>query len=118
MAVEHRTEQAAAAATQSASLEEAVHSACGARPREPDRPTRKPPREIARRPARPAQYPDQRPIPNLFCVAQWQRARRGSDRLPLTRMPTGGNMPGKAALIHPGEILLTEFMQPLGLTAY
>jgi addiction module HigA family antidote len=27
-------------------------------------------------------------------------------------------MPGKAALIHPGEILLTEFMQPLGLTAY
>ena len=27
-------------------------------------------------------------------------------------------MPGKASLIHPGEILLTEFMQPLGLTAY
>ncbi len=27
-------------------------------------------------------------------------------------------MPGKAALIHPGEILQTEFMQPLGLTAY
>ena len=27
-------------------------------------------------------------------------------------------MPGTAALIHPGEILLTEFMQPLGLTAY
>lgn len=27
-------------------------------------------------------------------------------------------MPGKAALVHPGEILLTEFMQPLGLTAY
>ena len=27
-------------------------------------------------------------------------------------------MPGEAALIHPGEILLTEFMQPLGLTAY
>jgi antitoxin HigA-1 len=27
-------------------------------------------------------------------------------------------MPGKAALIHPGEILLTEFMQPLELTAY
>lgn len=27
-------------------------------------------------------------------------------------------MPSKAALIHPGEILLTEFMQPLGLTAY
>jgi len=23
-----------------------------------------------------------------------------------------------AALIHPGEILLTEFMEPLGLTAY
>ena len=27
-------------------------------------------------------------------------------------------MAGKAALIHPGEILLTEFMEPLGLTAY
>ena len=27
-------------------------------------------------------------------------------------------MPGKAALIHPGEILLTEFMEPMGLTAY
>ena len=27
-------------------------------------------------------------------------------------------MPGTAALIHPGEILLTEFMEPLGLTAY
>ncbi len=27
-------------------------------------------------------------------------------------------MPGNAALIHPGEILLTEFMEPLGLTAY
>jgi len=27
-------------------------------------------------------------------------------------------VPSKAALIHPGEILLTEFMQPLGLTAY
>ena len=27
-------------------------------------------------------------------------------------------MPGKAALIHPGEILLSEFMEPLGLTAY
>ena len=27
-------------------------------------------------------------------------------------------MPGSAALIHPGEILLTEFMEPLGLTAY
>jgi addiction module HigA family antidote len=27
-------------------------------------------------------------------------------------------MPSKAALIHPGEILQTEFMQPLGLTAY
>ena len=27
-------------------------------------------------------------------------------------------MPVKAALIHPGEILLTEFMQPLELTAY
>jgi addiction module HigA family antidote len=27
-------------------------------------------------------------------------------------------MPGKADLIHPGEILQTEFMQPLGLTAY
>jgi addiction module HigA family antidote len=27
-------------------------------------------------------------------------------------------MPGSAALIHPGEILLTEFMEPLGITAY
>jgi addiction module HigA family antidote len=27
-------------------------------------------------------------------------------------------MAGNAALIHPGEILLTEFMEPLGLTAY
>src|SRR5580693_2170711 len=27
-------------------------------------------------------------------------------------------MAGAAALIHPGEILLTEFMEPLGLTAY
>ncbi len=27
-------------------------------------------------------------------------------------------MPARAALIHPGEILLTEFMKPLGLTAY
>jgi addiction module HigA family antidote len=27
-------------------------------------------------------------------------------------------MPGTAALIHPGEILLTEFMEPLELTAY
>lgn len=27
-------------------------------------------------------------------------------------------MTAKAALIHPGEILLTEFMKPLGLTAY
>ena len=27
-------------------------------------------------------------------------------------------MPRAAALIHPGEILLTEFMEPLGLTAY
>ena len=27
-------------------------------------------------------------------------------------------MPANAALIHPGEILLTEFMEPLGLTAY
>ncbi len=27
-------------------------------------------------------------------------------------------MPGNAALIHPGEILLTEFMKPLGITAY
>jgi addiction module HigA family antidote len=27
-------------------------------------------------------------------------------------------MPAKAALIHPGEILLTEFLEPLGLTAY
>ncbi|HEY1648905.1 MAG TPA: HigA family addiction module antitoxin [Terracidiphilus sp.] len=27
-------------------------------------------------------------------------------------------MPGKSALIHPGEILLTEFMEPLGLSAY
>ena len=27
-------------------------------------------------------------------------------------------MPGTAALIHPGEILLTEFMEPFGLTAY
>jgi addiction module HigA family antidote len=27
-------------------------------------------------------------------------------------------MPTNAALIHPGEILLSEFMEPLGLTAY
>jgi addiction module HigA family antidote len=27
-------------------------------------------------------------------------------------------MPANAALIHPGEILLTEFMEPLGLTGY
>ena len=27
-------------------------------------------------------------------------------------------MPGRAALVHPGEIRLTEFMEPLGLTAY
>jgi antitoxin HigA-1 len=27
-------------------------------------------------------------------------------------------MRGNPALIHPGEILLTEFMEPLGLTAY
>jgi antitoxin HigA-1 len=27
-------------------------------------------------------------------------------------------MPANAALIHPGEILLSEFMEPLGLTAY
>jgi addiction module HigA family antidote len=27
-------------------------------------------------------------------------------------------MTAKSALIHPGEILLTEFMEPLGLTAY
>jgi len=27
-------------------------------------------------------------------------------------------MTGNAALIHPGEILLTEFMEPLGLTSY
>ena len=30
----------------------------------------------------------------------------------------GANMCADAALIHPGEILLTEFMEPLGLTAY
>src|ERR1035437_3285751 len=30
----------------------------------------------------------------------------------------GFTMPANAALIHPGEILLTEFMEPLGLTAY
>jgi addiction module HigA family antidote len=30
----------------------------------------------------------------------------------------GVAMAGSAALIHPGEILLTEFMEPLGLTAY
>ena len=27
-------------------------------------------------------------------------------------------MPRNPALIHPGEILLTEFMEPMGLTAY
>lgn len=27
-------------------------------------------------------------------------------------------MAGKSSLIHPGEILLTEFMQPLSITAY
>jgi len=27
-------------------------------------------------------------------------------------------MTGKAAFVHPGEALLTEFMEPLGLTAY
>jgi len=27
-------------------------------------------------------------------------------------------MAANASLIHPGEILLTEFMEPLGLTAY
>jgi len=27
-------------------------------------------------------------------------------------------MPENPALIHPGEILLTEFMEPLGLTGY
>ncbi len=27
-------------------------------------------------------------------------------------------MPKNAALIHPGEILQTEFMKPMGLTAY
>ena len=27
-------------------------------------------------------------------------------------------IPENSALIHPGEILLTEFMEPLGLTAY
>ena len=27
-------------------------------------------------------------------------------------------MAGNASLIHPGEILLTEFMEPLGLTGY
>ena len=31
---------------------------------------------------------------------------------------SGVEMPGAAALIHPEEILLTEFMEPLGLTAY
>jgi addiction module HigA family antidote len=33
-------------------------------------------------------------------------------------MAEGAKMPENAALIHPGEILLTEFMEPLGLTAY
>jgi len=31
---------------------------------------------------------------------------------------TGGDMTENAALIHPGEILWSEFMEPLGLTAY
>jgi addiction module HigA family antidote len=45
------------------------------------------------------------------CIAPWRR------RI-IAYSIRGTEMAGTAALIHPGEILLTEFMEPLGLTAY
>lgn len=73
------------------------------------------PRSAPRRSGRPAQRPSQRSVSGLLPLdGRWRR--RGGDRrlspvsVPMVRIPK------HAPPIHPGEMLLEEFLAPLGIT--
>ena len=55
-------------------------------------------------------------ISHLLRVARRQSLRRGNRRLPLGKETMGTTK--KAWTVHPGEILRTEFMEPMKITAY
>ena len=50
---------------------------------------------------------------DYFSMGKWQRKRSGNNRLSLKKRKME-----KLANVHPGEILLYEFLEPLKITAY
>ena len=50
----------------------------------------------------------------MFRVERWRLFRGRDDRLPLRK----GGIMARLPNIHPGEILLEEFIKPMGITAY
>jgi addiction module HigA family antidote len=60
------------------------------------------------------EYPDQRPVAHLLRLAR-RKCLRGRDRrLPLKEE----QMTNALSPVHPGEILLEEFLRPLGISQY
>ena len=70
-------------------------------------------REAQAREGRSAQHPGERPVASLLPLDRERRLRRRDHRFPL-----GGSVAKKLAPIHPGEVLLADFLEPLQLSQY
>src|SRR5262249_59435872 len=82
----------------------------------PDGATRQPAGEAGRRSRRAAQHPDQPAVADLLPVDRRRARGRGDHRLPLG----GRTMAADTVMapVHPGEILLEEFLKPLAVSQY
>ena len=79
------------------------------------RPARQPTGETGGRPRGAIQHPRQRPVPRLLPLGGRRRPGRRSRRLPLKGAAMAHR---KLPPIHPGEILLEEFLTPFGISQY
>src|SRR5690606_34229964 len=80
--------------------------------RRPSHPAGQPAGETRRQPRRTAQHPGERPVARLLPLGRFRRVRRGDRGLSLNSamkiLPP----------VHPGEILLEEFLKPMKLSQY
>ena len=75
---------------------------------------REPSRRAERRPCRPIQHPHQRPVPHLLSLDFGRRRSRRDRGLPLGVTKDGD----KLNPVTPGELLLEEFLRPMGISQY
>jgi addiction module HigA family antidote len=92
---------------------QAAGARCGGGAGRSSRSASQPAGEVERRSPRSTQHPHQRPVESVLPLA-----RRPCPRCRDCGLLLGDVMPKRPAPIHPGAILLEEFLQPMGISQY